>query len=152
MSSLFAILPLVVSTWSAAGVVPSPKREEPLACRMDALSAPQRERHRLLSEALARAVVASRELPNGYELSVDPSRLPADPAPGVAAPNAAHGLAALAEWVELESRCCPFLDFDLGVRGRGGLVRLSLTGGAGVKEFLREEIGFVAKGRDILPR
>ena len=143
MTSLFGILPLVVLAWSAAGVAQPAKPEEPLACRLDALSAPQRERHRHLSEALARAIASSRELPGGYELTLDPSRLPAD----------ARGVLALAEWVELEAHCCPFLDFDLAVSGRGGMVRLSLTGGPGVKEFLREEIRFVdPKGRDTLPR
>jgi hypothetical protein len=50
----------------------------------------------------------------------------------------------IAEWVDLEARCCPFLDFGLGVRGKGtGSVALALTGGPGVKEFLKMEFALV---------
>ena len=44
----------------------------------------------------------------------------------------------LAEWVTLEQRCCPFLDFSLET-GRDG-VMLRLTGPEGTPEFLREEL------------
>ena len=36
-----------------------------------------------------------------------------------------------------ESRCCPFLRFEIAVDAEGGPVRLSLGGREGVREFLR---------------
>ena len=46
----------------------------------------------------------------------------------------------LAEWVSLERLCCAFFKFALEVEPEGGPVWLSLTGGPGVKEFVRSEI------------
>ena len=40
-----------------------------------------------------------------------------------------------------ESRCCPFLDFGIDVRGKGGVIGLRLTGPGNVKPFLEEEFG-----------
>ena len=111
----------------------------PLACRLDALNEAQRERHRRLTALLERAVAGSRELPDGYELALDLSRLPRD----------AHGdpvcVVELAEWADLESRCCPFLDFAIGLRGRDGRTTLALTGGPGVKAFLKMEFPLLEK-------
>jgi len=52
-------------------------------------------------------------------------------------------LAALAELIELERQCCPFLHFRLTVEPAGGPVWLTLTGPAGTREFLRHELGLV---------
>jgi hypothetical protein len=138
MSSRLAILSLVLASALAAA---SPA-EEPLACRLDALNAAQRDRHRRLTEALARAVVGVRELPDGYELTLDLGRLPAD------AKGEAVCVVEVAEWVDLEARCCPFLDFGVGMRGRGGAVRLALTGAPGVKAFLKMELPLIEKSLD----
>jgi RimJ/RimL family protein N-acetyltransferase len=45
----------------------------------------------------------------------------------------------LAEFVRLESRCCPFLRFRLTVEPAGGPVWLELTGGPGTREFLEAQ-------------
>ena len=112
----------------------------PLVCRLDALTAPQRERQQLLAARLKGAVVGRAELPDGYDLTLDLSRIPAD----------GHGqpfcVVEVAEWVDLESRCCPFLDFGIDVRGKGGVVGLRLTGPANVKQFLEEEFGLTRTG------
>jgi hypothetical protein len=108
---------------------------EPLACNLQALNPSQRERHRLLSEKIRSAVVDRVELRNGYALILDLHRLPTDAA------GLPFCVVEVAEWVDLEARCCPFLDFGIEVRGKGGAVRLSLTGGENVKAFLREEFG-----------
>jgi hypothetical protein len=114
--------------------------DAPLACRLDALSATQRERHRKLSELLARAVSEARELPDGYELTLDLSRLPRDTQGDPVC------VVEVAEWVDLEARCCPFLDFAIRVRGAGGHnVSLALTGGASVKAFLKTEFPLLEK-------
>jgi hypothetical protein len=107
---------------------------EPLACNLAALSPSERDRHQALTEKLAKAVVAQVELANGYELALDLARLPAD------AQGSAFRVVEVAEWVDLEARCCPFLDFGIDVRGKGGIVKLRLTGGRNVKEFLKEEL------------
>jgi hypothetical protein len=101
--------------------------EAPLACDVNALSASQRERHRALGERLA----------NGYTLVLDLGRLPADSA------GAPFCVVEVAEWVDLESRCCPFLDFGIDVSEKGRTVRLRLTGGKGVKAFLKTELGLL---------
>jgi hypothetical protein len=46
-------------------------------------------------------------------------------------------LLAAAEWIVLEHRCCPFLNFKLELTNDSD-VWLSLTGPDGVKAFLRE--------------
>jgi hypothetical protein len=136
------ILPFLLSLILAPALAAVAPPEEPLACRLDALSASQRARHRSLSETLARSVQETRELSNGYELFLDLTRLPAD----------AHGdpvcVVEVAEWVDLEARCCPFLNFGIEVRGKGGAVRLTLTGGEGVKAFLKTEFPMLERRPD----
>ena len=129
------LLSLVVPLVFAAGVTASASPQEPLVCRLDALSPSERERHRRLTEALPRAVTETSELPTGYALTLDLSRLPAD------AKGLPFCVVEVAEWVDLESRCCPFLDFEISLRDKGRRVTLRLTGGPSVKEFLREELG-----------
>jgi hypothetical protein len=106
---------------------------EPIACHVDALSRSQRDRHQTLAEKLRSAIVEKTELANGYVLALDLSRLPTDAA------GAPFCVVEVAEWVDLEARCCPFLDFGIDLPGKGGLVRLRLTGGNGVKAFLETE-------------
>jgi hypothetical protein len=135
-----ALLPLLLLSGSAPAPV-----QEPLACNVGALSREQRDRYQVLAESLGRALVGSRELSNGFELILDLSRLPAD------SRGKAFCLGEVAEWIDLEARCCPFLDFGIDVSGKGGAVRLRLTGGENVKAFLKTEFPLLdAKARDIL--
>ena len=46
-------------------------------------------------------------------------------------------LATLAAFVELESRCCAFLDFEIRVESGGDRIALELSGPEGTKEMLR---------------
>jgi len=112
-----------------------------MACRIDALDAKQQARHRLLSERLKQAVVERAALPQGYALTLDLSRLPADAA------GFPFCVVEVAEWVDLESKCCPFLDFGIDVRGAGGLMQLRLTGPPGVRQFLEDELALVGVRR-----
>ena len=129
--------------------------DEPLACRLDALSPAERARHQKLAALLERAVVGVRELPNGYELALDLSRLLSDPRAADAQGDPVC-VVEIAEWVDLEARCCPFLDFGIAVRGKGVVapgerrapadaVALALTGGPGVKDFLKMEFSLIQK-------
>jgi len=99
----------------------------PLACRLDALDGKQRERHGELLRELAAAVTGVEELPDGVAV-----RFPARP----------YVFLRLAEWMELERACCPFLQFGLIFENRVPTMRLDLRGPEGVKEFLRSELPF----------
>lgn len=131
---------LVPVALAFASALPAAPPLEPLVCRLDALTPAQRERQQLLAARLKRAVVERAELPDGYSLTLDLARLSAD----------SRGLpfcvVEVAEWVDLESRCCPFLDFGIDVKGKGGTVRLRLTGPENVKPFLEEELGLQPVG------
>jgi len=112
----FVILSLLPLGSSSAG--------ERFACNAKALSEAERSRYQELSQALFAAVQERRELPDGYGFRV----------------SAAEWLRA-GEWVSLERRCCPFFTFALEQTRDGGPVWLRVTGPAGVKAFLREELG-----------
>ncbi len=124
-------LPLLILAVPAAN-------EPPLVCNVSALTAAQRARHQALGEKLLAAVVRNAELPNGFELVFDLGRV-------LDAKGQPHGVVELAEWVDLESRCCPFLDFRIDVAAKGRAVTMRLTGPRNVKPFLREEIPIFAE-------
>lgn len=172
-----AASPADASADAAASAAPALQTAagEPLACRLDALSPAERARHQKLTALLQRAVVGVRELPDGYELALDLSRLPAD------AQGDPVCVVEIAEWVDLEARCCPFLDFGIAVRGKGTVapercahedapgerradadapgqghapaeaVALALTGGPGVKDFLKSEFAPIQKKLESRP-
>lgn len=100
--------------------------ESPIACNMDALDKEQRQHHKLLTSQLQTAIQETRELKDGYSF-----RLPSDESM----------IQKTAEWITLERRCCPFIDFGLEVDREGGPLWLSLTGREGVKPFLKMELG-----------
>jgi hypothetical protein len=127
------LLRLVVPLLLLAGAA-SASAEESLVCRLDALSPAERDRHQRLGEMLRRSVTDTAELSTGYALTLDLSRLPVD------AKRLPFCVVEVAEWVDLESRCCPFLDFEISLRDKGRHVTLRLTGGSNVKTFLREEM------------
>ena len=92
-----------------------------LVCNVNGLTPPERARSAALLQALRAATVERAELSDGYafRLSEDAS------------------LPAVAEWIALERKCCPFFRFQLDVDGESGPVWLRLTG-AGVKDFLAQ--------------
>jgi hypothetical protein len=97
--------------------------ETPIACRLDAIPASDLPRYNELRRMLATAAVGKRELPNGIEVQISTARM---------------GLAQLGEWISFERKCCPFLDFRIDVAPESGPLWVSLTGRAGVKEFLSQ--------------
>jgi hypothetical protein len=113
--------------------------EEALVCNVAALTPVQRDRQQKLGRMLRSAVVEKVELESGYVFALDLGRLPADGA------GAAFCVVEVAEWVDLESRCCPFLSFGIELDPKGKTVRLRLTGGKGVKAFLESELGLLEK-------
>jgi hypothetical protein len=94
----------------------------PIACIPDALTAEQQERWMEVGPQLYAAVQEVQELPDGYAF-----RLPSD----------AAMLLLVAEDLNFERLCCPFLRFTLDIAPNGAPFWLHFTGGEGVKEFLR---------------
>jgi hypothetical protein len=129
-----AFTAFVLLTAALAAPSVASRADASLACNVRALAPRERERHHLIAEKLASTVTRHRELANGYEFALDLSKAPPDAA------GAPFCAAEIGEWIELESRCCPFLDFGLDVHGRDRTVTLRLTGPEGVKAFLEEEI------------
>ena len=98
--------------------------EAGLACRIDAFDAVQRKRHAALIAELASAVRGVEELGDGYAV-----RFPSRP----------YLFLRVAEWVELERACCPFLDIGIAFENGAGSIRVDLRGPVGVKDFLRSQ-------------
>ena len=104
--------------------------DPPIACQLKALDPVQRGRQKELLEIVRGKVRRVVELDDGFELE-----LPTDPA----------SFMEVAEWVNLERRCCAFAAFAI-LAGRDDAVRVRLTGGAGAKEVLLAEMGITPHG------
>ena len=104
---------------------------EALVCRLDALTPADRERHAALTEQLKSGARWIQELPRGYAF-----RFPDD----------RSVTRRVIEWVALERRCCPFLEFEILLGLEGEPVILRLTGRDGVKEFLSAELALERVG------
>ena len=99
---------------------------EPLACNLGSLGRAERERQHVLSGKLERAAIRREELETGYAIVLDPAKL---------------SISQLAEWVSLEARCCPFLDFGIELSSKDHSLTLRLTGHSReVKSFLEQEV------------
>ena len=101
------------------------KDEVVIACDPSAIPADKREQWIETGTQVYAAVQEVRELPDGYQF-----RLPADSAM----------LLKVADYITSERLCCPFWRFTLEVEPHSGPVWLRLTGGAGVKEYLRSAL------------
>jgi hypothetical protein len=93
-----------------------------IACNPNALTPEQQERWMVVGLQLYAAVQEVQELPDGYAF-----RLPSD----------AEMLLLVAEDLNFERLCCPFIHFTLDIAPNGAPFWLRFTGGEGVKEFLR---------------
>jgi hypothetical protein len=100
-----------------------PAPSQPIACNLSALNHTERDRLSALLDKLTTGAVHRRELQDGYAYEIVPAKV---------------SFREVAEWVSLESRCCPFLNFRIDLAG--GSVRLQLTGGSGVKQFIQAEM------------
>jgi len=91
------------------------------------LTTPELRARRAEILAFVRAHLAERrELPNGLGL-----RFAAD----------SSVIARVAELMDAEGQCCPFLELRLTVTPDRGLVWLELTGPEGTRDFLTRELG-----------
>ena len=98
----------------------------PIACDFTAIDREHRAQHIATTQQLFGLVEEVHELPNGYAL-----RLPSD----------SNTFLQAARFTAHERECCPFFHFELALDPEGGPFWLRLTGRAGVKQFLRDELG-----------
>lgn len=94
----------------------------PIVCDMSVLSPAGRQRYDSLRPRVLGAVNRVEETPIGFRLEIGSDVSTAD----------------VAEWVDMEHRCCPFLDFNLSL-GSDGTTRLEMGGNRAIKAFLKEE-------------
>ncbi len=92
---------------------------------LDALSSDERSRRHQLAQELSKAVVEISELSDGYTFRLG---------------NDADTCRQTLEWILLERRCCPFLQFELKLTPAQDSVELSLRGRPGVKKFVAETL------------
>jgi len=93
----------------------------PIACELT--SAELQQRRETVLEEMRRAVTRVEAIRQGfaYYFSSDGDRL-----------------RELANLIDLERRCCPFLRFTLTVEAGGGQLILEITGPEGTREFLKD--------------
>lgn len=95
-----------------------------LACDLSALSEDERVRHAALLATWTGAALERKAIEDGYEFC-----LPAEP----------DLLAAIAEFIGLERRCCPFFAFELRIGAASEAapeILFRLTGPPGASEVL----------------
>lgn len=109
--------------FAAATVVLAGQSESPIACNLGALTAAEREQQAQITKRLGAAVQKIEELPDGYKIHL----------------GAQFSTEDLLRFVQLEQRCCPFLDFEIGLARENGARWVQMTGRKGVKEFLAAE-------------
>ncbi len=93
-------------------------------CNIKALTPDERAHHKQLGDKLMAARKEIVETAKGYEFQFSPENVT---------------LAELADWVTVESKCCPFFDFHMDLENEGKLISLRLTGEEGIKQFIRAE-------------
>ena len=93
-----------------------------IACNPNAIPAERRERWLEIATHLYAAVQEIQELPDGYAFRL---------------PSSSELLLLVAEDLNYERLCCPFIRFTLDIEQNEGPYWLHFTGGEGVKEFLR---------------
>ncbi len=100
----------------------------PIACVRDlgVFGNEQRVRHQRIRGELHEAIQGIQELPDGYAFSF---------------PGETSLFLRIAEWITLESLCCPFFKIALELDPERRRIWVRLTGREGVKEFLELELG-----------
>lgn len=104
--------------------------ESKFYCNIKALTPAERAHHKHLTDWLISVRRATVETDKGYEFQFSPTDV---------------SLAELADWAVAESKCCPFFDFHLDLEQTGTLLCLRLTGGDGIKAFIRTEFPTTSK-------
>lgn len=105
----------------AAVAAAAPQSEPPIACNLRALTSVQRKELNAVGEHAISAIVASRELADGYAFHIDPTRA---------------SIQDVAQWLDLWRRCCPFYEFQIDFHAADASLWLSVKGRPGVKEYI----------------
>ena len=99
-------------------------------CNIGLLTSEERMHHKQLTDKLIAARQEIVESEQGYSFRVSLQHMT---------------LAEFAEWVNAESKCCPFFDFHIDLEREGSLLWLRLTGAEGIKAFIRSEFHVAEK-------
>jgi hypothetical protein len=102
------------------------KTGSPIACNLGALDEGQRERRAELAVRLQSSVREIVQIADGYAFRLQSND---------------KILLEIAEFVSLERRCCPFLNFQISLNEGDDAITFRLSGRDGVKEFLAAEFG-----------
>jgi hypothetical protein len=99
----------------------------PISCqKLEGLFSPEmRKRHAKIWAKMEEEVLGINETEKGYAFNF---------------PFDDNLFQDLAEYITYERLCCPFFEFTLEMKPADEQVRLQLSGGKGVKEFLRSEL------------
>ena len=114
-----AALAAVTATSIGAETLP------PIACNLKTLTGEQRKELKRVGERVIAAMVASRELNDGYAFRVDPGKA---------------AIGDVAHWLELWRLCCPFYEFQIDYHAADAGLWLSVKGRPGVKEYIFVDI------------
>jgi hypothetical protein len=93
-------------------------------CNLLAISAAERPRYKELVERVREAMRQREEITSGYRFRLD---------------GATVSLTEIAEWMNMEGLCCPFLTLERSVSGNSADWALTLTGAEGTKLLLDAE-------------
>lgn len=99
-----------------------PRVERPIACDMTALSADERREYDVLRPRVLDSLEDVHETVNGFGLRI----------------GSAVSIRDVAQWLEMEHRCCRFLDIVLALKG-DGTTWIEMGGSPAIKAFLKEE-------------
>jgi hypothetical protein len=104
----------------------------PLACDSAAIPVVNRQAHfELIQRLFGNLALGRASVPGGYRFRFD-----------------AEALGQIADFVENERKCCPFLAFLIAVDGDADWIWLQLTGPAGTREFLDTELPWRESSRE----
>lgn len=100
-------------------------KSPPVFCDLTVFGDNERRRQRAVLNELRAKTRGVEELPDGYAFTLA---------------HETYMLHLVAEMIDLESKCCPFLVFNLEVKDGGRSIALRITGAEGTKEMLRDEL------------
>lgn len=95
-------------------------------CNLDLLTEPDKEKRGILLERLKFSITDVTETDRGYNISIFSNVM---------------NLIEIENLKEIESRCCPFLDFEIS--SEGGYTLLKVTGPEDGKDFIKLEFSLL---------
>ena len=118
------------ATRNASG--PQTNVARPIACDMTALTATERHRYDSLRPRVLKALDNVQQTRTGFRVRIGSSA----------------SVAEIAEWMEMERRCCAFLDIELSLKA-DGTTWIEMGGSTAIEAFLKEEFSaFRSAGLD----